>query len=81
MLSQLAAGLPKLAAQEQWLPLLRATTLSLALAQHGGELAADFVKAKGTTRVQGQAAVMYQAAAVAVAAAALVGGMQRACCT
>jgi hypothetical protein len=52
--AQLADGLPTLAAEGQWLAMMRALQFVLWLSP--GPAAAAFIQARGTVRVQGEAA-------------------------
>jgi hypothetical protein len=53
VVAQLADGLPRLAAEGQWLALTRALQFVLWLSP--GPAAAAFIQARGTVRVQGKA--------------------------
>lgn len=49
----MAAALPTLAAEGQWVPLRRATQFLLWLTHHAPGSASMFIAAKGTVRIQG----------------------------
>jgi hypothetical protein len=51
----MAAALPTLAAEGQWVPLRRATQFLLWLTHHAPGSASMFIAAKGTVRIQGAA--------------------------
>lgn len=49
----MAAALPRLAAEGQWVPLRRATQFLLWLTHHAPGSASMFIAARGTVRIQG----------------------------